>query len=114
MVTWEKTLSTTPTLVDLEVCSLLSWIALETSFSESPRSLKMEFGVKSYGVFREVTYAVLGSYDSAMNFWDSVARQVRQCHTLQTITNSFWTATASLFGVGINTHPTPPGEAANA
>ena len=36
----------------------MGWIALKTSFLESPRSLKMEFRVKSYGVFREVTCAV--------------------------------------------------------
>jgi hypothetical protein len=47
---------------------MLGWIALETSFMKSPRSLKTEFGVKSYGIFREVTCAVSWSYGSAANF----------------------------------------------
>ena len=67
---WEKHISITLSLVYLGPFSWLGWISLEISFPESPRSLKTEFGVKSYGVFREVTYAVLGSYGSA-------ARQVR-------------------------------------
>ena len=33
---------------------------------------------------------------------------------VQVIMASFLTATASLCGVAINTHPTPPGEAADA
>jgi hypothetical protein len=65
VLTWEKTLSTAPALVDLGACSVLGWIALETSFLESPRSLKTEFEVKSYGVFCEVTCAVSGSCGSA-------------------------------------------------
>ena len=68
---WDKPIITTLALVDLGVCSLLGWIALETSFSESPRPLKMEFGVKSYGIFCEVTYAVSKSCGSATNFWSS-------------------------------------------
>jgi hypothetical protein len=68
VLTWEKTLSTTPALVDFGACSLLGWIALETSFSKSPKSLKMEFRVKSYDVFREVTCAVSGSCGNAANF----------------------------------------------
>jgi hypothetical protein len=63
-----KTLSTAPALFDLRACSLLGWIAFEIIFSESPRSLKTEFGVKSYGVFCEVICAVLGSCSSAANF----------------------------------------------
>jgi hypothetical protein len=73
MLTWEKTLSTAPALVDLGACSLLGWIALETSFLESPRSLKSEFGVKSYDVFREVACAISWSCVSATNFWGSAA-----------------------------------------
>jgi hypothetical protein len=42
----------------LWACSLLGWIALETSFPKSPWSLKSKFGVKSYGVFREAGCAV--------------------------------------------------------
>jgi len=58
VLTLEKTLSTAPAQVDLGVCSLQGWIALETSFPKSPRSLQTEFGVKSYGFFRKVTCAV--------------------------------------------------------
>jgi hypothetical protein len=58
VLTWEKHIIITPAFVNLGACSWLGWIALETSFPKSPRSLKTEFGVKSYGVFREVTYAV--------------------------------------------------------
>jgi hypothetical protein len=47
---------------------MLGWIALETSFMKSLRSLKMEFGVQSYGIFHEVTYAISWSYGSAANF----------------------------------------------
>jgi hypothetical protein len=65
VLTWEKTLITAPALFDLRVCSWLGWIALETSFRESPRSLKTEFGVKSYDIFCEVTYAVFQSCGSA-------------------------------------------------
>jgi hypothetical protein len=39
VLTWEKTLSSAPALVDLGACSLLGWIVLETSFPESPWSL---------------------------------------------------------------------------
>ena len=53
-----KHISTTLALVDLGACSLLGWITLKTSFLESPRSLKTEFGVESYGVFCEVTVDV--------------------------------------------------------
>ena len=74
---WEKTLSTTPALVDLGACSLLGWIALETSFPDSPRSPKMEFRVKSYDVFREVTSVVFQSCGSAANFRSSATP--RQC-----------------------------------
>ena len=52
-------------LVDIWDFSWLDWIALETSFPKSPRSLKTEFGVKRYDVFREVTCAVSKSYGSA-------------------------------------------------
>jgi hypothetical protein len=51
VLTSEKTRRTTPALVDLGDCSLQGWIALETSFPKSLRSLKSEFEVKSYGVF---------------------------------------------------------------
>ena len=100
VLTWERHISTTPALVDFGACSWLDWIAIETSFPESPRSLKTEFEVKSYGVFNEVTCAVSGSCDSAA--------------PVQVIMASFWTATASLCEVAINTHPTPPGIAADA
>jgi hypothetical protein len=70
---WEETLSTAPALFDLRACSLQGWISLETSFPESPRSLKMEFGIKSYGIFREMTYAISGSCGSATNSWGSAA-----------------------------------------
>jgi 3-deoxy-D-manno-octulosonic acid (KDO) 8-phosphate synthase len=60
----------------------------------------MEFGVKNYGVFREVTCAVSRSCGSAA--------------PVQVITASFRTAMASLCGVAINTHPTPPGVTADA
>ena len=80
MLTWEKTLSTPPALSDLGACSPQSWIALETSFPEIPRSLKTEFGVKSYGVFNELTCAVSRSCDSAANFRSSAAPwQCRTC-----------------------------------
>lgn len=36
----------------------LDWIALGIRFSKIPRSSKLEFGVKGYGVFRKVTGAV--------------------------------------------------------
>ena len=36
----------------------LGWKALKTSFLESPRSPKTEFGVKNYGFFRMVIYAI--------------------------------------------------------
>jgi hypothetical protein len=62
----------------LGACTLLGWIALETSFSESLRSLKMEFRVKSYGVFREVTCAVFQSCGSAANFHSSAAPRQRR------------------------------------
>ena len=107
VLTWEKHISTTLALVDLGACSWLGWIALETSFLESPRSLKKEFRVKSYGVFCEVTYVVSRSYDSAMNFHSSAT-------PVQVIMASFWTTKASLCGVAINTHHTPPGVAAEA
>ena len=64
---------TTLALVDLWDFSWLDWIALETSFPESPRSLKMEFGVKRYDVFREVTYAVSESCGSATHKGGSAA-----------------------------------------
>ena len=51
----------------------MGWIALETSFPESPRSLKMEFEVKRYDVFREVTCAVSESYGSAAHKGGSAA-----------------------------------------
>ena len=91
VLTLEKHISKTPTLVDLGACSWLGWTTLETSFPESPRSLKIEFRVKRYGVFREVTCAVFQSYGSAVNFHGSAA-------PMQVITTSFWTATASLYG----------------
>ena len=96
----EKHISTTPALVYLGAYSLLGWIAFETSFLESPRSLKMKFGVKSYNVFCDVTCAVFGSCGSAASFCDSSA-------PVQVIT-------ASSCGVAINTHPTPHGVAADA
>jgi hypothetical protein len=37
VLTWEKTLSTAPALVDLGACSLLGWIALETSFPKKSK-----------------------------------------------------------------------------
>ena len=64
---------TTLALVDLWDFSWLGWIALETSFPESPRSLKTEFGVKRYDVFREVTCAVSESYGSAAHKGGSTA-----------------------------------------
>ena len=64
---------TTLTLVDLWDFSWLGWIALETSFPKSLRSLKMEFGVKRYDIFREVTCAVSESYDSAAHKGGSAA-----------------------------------------
>jgi hypothetical protein len=73
VLTWEKTLSTTPALSDLEACPWLGWIALATSFLESLRSLKTEFKVESYGVFCEVTCAVFQSCGSAVNFHSSTA-----------------------------------------
>jgi hypothetical protein len=73
VLTWEKTLSTTPALSDLEAYSWLGWISLETIFLESSRSLKTKFRVKSYDIFCEVTYAVFQSYSSATNFRSSVA-----------------------------------------
>jgi hypothetical protein len=65
-------------LFHLGACTLLGWIALETGFSKSLRSLKMEFGVKSYGVFREVTCDVFQSCGSAANFHSSAAPQQRR------------------------------------
>ena len=62
---------TTLVLVDLWDFSWLGWIALETSFPETPRSLKAEFGVKRYDVFREVTCAVSESYGSAAHKGDN-------------------------------------------
>jgi hypothetical protein len=112
VLTWEKTLSTTPKLVDFGACSLLGWIALETSFPESPKSLKMEFEVKSYGVFREATCAVSGSCGSAANFAAVLLRS--SAAPVQVITASFWTTMASLCGVAINTHHTPPGVVGDA
>ena len=67
----------------------------------------MEFGVKRYDVFREVTCAVSESCGSAVHKGGSAT-------LVQVIMASFLTATASLCGVAINTHPTPPGEAADA
>ena len=64
---------TTLALVDLWDFSWLGWIALETSFLKSPRSLKTEFGVKRYDVFREVTYAVSESCGSATHKGGSAA-----------------------------------------
>jgi hypothetical protein len=78
VLTWEKHISTIPELVDLGACSWLSWIALGTSFLESLRSLKIEFRVESYGIFREVTCAVFQSYGSAANFRSSATSW--QCH----------------------------------
>jgi len=60
-------------LIDLWDFSWLGWIALETSFPESPRSLKTEFRVKRYDVFGEVTCAVSESYGSAAHKGDSAA-----------------------------------------
>ena len=73
VLTWEKHISTTPALVDLGACSWMGWIALETSFPESPRSLKTEFRVESYGVLCEVPCAVFQSCGSAANFHSSAA-----------------------------------------
>jgi hypothetical protein len=78
VLTWEKHISTIPVLVELGACSWLGWIALETSFLKSQRSLKIEFGVENYGIFREVTCAVFQSYWSAINFRSSAASW--QCH----------------------------------
>ena len=64
---------TTLTLVDLWDFSWLGWIALETSFLESPRSLKTEFGVKRYDIFREVTCAVSENCSSAEHKGSSAA-----------------------------------------
>ena len=60
-------------LIDLWDFSWLGWIALETSFPESSRSLKTEFGVKRYDVFREVTCAVSESCGSAAHKGGSAA-----------------------------------------
>ena len=60
-------------LVDLWDCHWLVWIALEISFPESPRSLKSEFRVKSYGIFGEVTCAVCVSCGSAAHQGGSAA-----------------------------------------
>ena len=107
VLTWQKHFSTTLALIDVGACSLLGWIALETSFLESPRSLKTEFGVKSYGIFCEVAYVVFQNCDSATNFCSSAA-------PVLVIMASFLTTMAS-FGIGsIYTYPTPPGEAADA
>jgi hypothetical protein len=79
VLTREKHISITLTLVDLEDCSWLGWIALETSFPKSSKSLKTEFRVKSYGVFREMTCAFFEGCGSAANFRSSVASH--QCRT---------------------------------
>ena len=66
----------------------------------------MEFRVKRYDVFREVTCAVSKSYGSAMHKGGSAA-------PVQVLMASFWTPMAS-FGFGcIYTHPTVSGLAAN-
>ena len=59
VLTWEKHNDATLALVGFGAFYLLGWKALETSFPESPRSPKTEFGVKSYGFFRMVIYPVL-------------------------------------------------------
>ena len=64
---------TTLALVDLWDFSWLGWIALETSFLESLRSLKTEFGVKRYDVLREVTCVVSESCGSAAHKGGSAA-----------------------------------------
>jgi len=97
---------TTLTLVDLWDFSWLGWIALETSFPKSPRSLKTEFGVKRYDVFREVTYAVSESCGSAAHKGGSAA-------PVQVLMASFGTPMASFGFRCIYTHPTAPGLAAD-
>jgi len=54
-----ETYSTMPTFIDIWVCSWLGWIVVETSFLEGLRSVKLEFKVKSYCIFREVTYTTI-------------------------------------------------------
>ena len=106
VLTWEKHISTTLAFIDFRACSWLGWIALETSFPESLRSLKTEFGVKRYDVFREVTCAVSESCGSTTHKGGSAA-------PVQVLMASFWTPMAS-FGFGcIYTHPTAPGLAAD-
>ena len=104
VLTWEKTLSTSHALSDLEAFSWLGWIVLETSFPKSPRSLKTEFGVKSYGIFYEMTYAIFLSCGSAVNFRSSAAGWSSSVAPVQVITANFRIGS-------IYTHPTPPDEA---
>ena len=99
VLTWERHISTTPALVDFGACSWLDWIAIETSFPESPRSLKTEFGVKSYGFSVRWPVLFLGG---------------RQCRPCTVITASFQILTASVSRMSIYTHPMAPGRAANA
>ena len=58
---WEKHNDTTLAL-GFGACSLMGWKALETSFLESPKLPKTEFGVKSYGFFHMVICAVLKTH----------------------------------------------------
>ena len=80
VLTWDKHISTTPELVDLRDCSYMGWIALKTSFLESPRSPKTEFGVKNYGFFRMVIYAIQKIHGgSARLRWGSGPWRFRVC-----------------------------------
>ena len=65
VLTLEKHNDTTLALVGFGAFYLLGWKALETSFPESPRSPKTEFGVKSYGFFRMVIYVVLKTHSGS-------------------------------------------------
>ena len=56
----------------------------------------------------------LGATTVPRNFHSSAASFSGSAALLQVITASFLTATASLCGVAINTHPTPSGVAADA
>ena len=75
-------MGTTLALVCIRACSLLGWKALETSFSESPCSQKMEFGVKSYGCLRMVTCAVLKTHGGSARLPRRLRAYVRRFRAL--------------------------------